>query len=663
MSDIRLDKESKRLILSGPFGNSRESWIIRDCLIRDFSATEEGEDFVISCETDDCLENKLNEVVELFKRRSMELKRSKEVDEKFSSLIAEKKKFEVFSEKALKIRNNDCDPRDFGEFEKVVAEDMIRSLYPLQLLSAYHMAFSQNSCNFSVPGAGKTSIVYAAYTYLRTARDERRRVDRIVIIGPLSSFGPWEKEYEECFGRKPTVKRIDGNMPTKDRIRYMYSGSPAELTLISYHSLRSFEREDLRRFFTENNVMVVLDEAHRVKNPEGVHANAVLDIAPLCKSRVILTGTPAPNGYDDLYNLFKFIWPYNDVIGFDIGMLKEMSKNRNENAVITMVNNLKPYFMRIKKADLGLPDAKIHRILVEMDSVQRRIYDFVELQCIPSLESLMGLGGSLRDRLARAKTVRLMQAASNPAMLSRPLEEFITDLMDYSESDQEIIFEPEILEETEQYDTDIRELIMGYDSLETPSKFKKALEIIKDKLERGEKAVVWAMFIDTMEKFQNLLRKNGIDSRILNGSTPSSNEGDDEFTQTREEIIDEFHNPLSFKVIIANPQAVGESISLHKICHNAIYLERNFNAAQLMQSKDRIHRYGLAEGVETNYYYLISAQSVDNTIDARLKAKEDRMNGIIENEEIPLFNVLYEEDGNEDIRALLDDYYKRTKGI
>ena len=36
-----------------------------------------------------------------------------------------------------------------------------RTLYDLQMLSAYHMAFSQNACNFSVPGAGKTSALRA----------------------------------------------------------------------------------------------------------------------------------------------------------------------------------------------------------------------------------------------------------------------------------------------------------------------------------------------------------------------------------------------------------------------------------------------------------------------------------------------------------------------
>lgn len=72
----------------------------------------------------------------------------------------EERKFDEFSQKALHIRNNECDKDEFEEFTNSVARNLpARSLYPLQLLSAYHMAFSQNACNFSVPGAGKTSIV------------------------------------------------------------------------------------------------------------------------------------------------------------------------------------------------------------------------------------------------------------------------------------------------------------------------------------------------------------------------------------------------------------------------------------------------------------------------------------------------------------------------
>ena len=155
----------------------------------------------------------------------------------------------------------------------------------------------------------------------------------------------------------------------------------------------------------------------------------------------------------------------------------------------------------------------------------------------------------------------------------------------------------------------------------------------------------------------------GIKSQALYGATPIATDGmteeDVRYELTREGIIKEFHNPNSqFKVIIANPFAVAESISLHKACHNAIYLERSFNCAHFIQSKDRIHRYGLSSDVVTNYYYLISQDTVDSTINDRLHDKEARMITIIESAPIPLFNNL-NDDGDEDIKAIIRDYVKR----
>jgi len=108
--------------------------------------------------------------------------------------------FEEFSSKAKDIKANNCIEADFDMFTNLLTEYMTnRRLYPLQLLSAYHLAFSQSGCNFSVPGAGKTSIVYGAYTYLKNIDSGNpKKVDKIIIIGPLSSFGPWELEFEEC---------------------------------------------------------------------------------------------------------------------------------------------------------------------------------------------------------------------------------------------------------------------------------------------------------------------------------------------------------------------------------------------------------------------------------------------------------------------------------
>ena len=43
-------------------------------------------------------------------------------------------------------------------------------------------------------------------------------------------------------------------------------------------------------------------------------------------------------------------------------------------------------------------------------------------------------------------------------------------------------------------------------------------------------------------------------------------------------------------VLVANPAAAAESISLHEHCNHALYLDRTYNAGQFLQSQDRIHR-------------------------------------------------------------------------
>ncbi|CAI2612410.1 hypothetical protein AKUH1B105A_01040 [Apilactobacillus kunkeei] len=80
--------------------------------------------------------------------------------------------------------------------------------------------------------------------------------------------------------------------------------------------------------------------------------------------------------------------------------------------------------------------------------------------------------------------------------------------------------------------------------------------------------------------------------------------GDVDLTE-RELIIEEFkHENLS--VIVSNPQTMAESVYLHDVCHDAIYLEFSFNLTHMLQSRDRIHRLGLKNNDETNYYYFFS---------------------------------------------------------
>lgn len=573
-------------------------------------------------------------------------------DDKTSSDIAEFKTreedFARFSKEAKDIKENHCNPAEFKEFTDVLDEKMpCRHLYPLQLLSAYHLAFSQNGCNFSVPGAGKTSIVYGAYTYLKNTSDASKKVDKILIIGPLSSFGPWENEYEECFGVKVRSQRMSGKLSAAQKKQYFY-GRTAELTLLSYQSVITL-KDELEYFLRNNQVMVVLDEAHKVKSTNGgIIANIVMDLSKWCSSRVILTGTPAPNGYEDLYNLFHFIWPQYDVIKYNVGQLRDMTKTVNDSRVPKLMDNISPYFIRIRKSDLELPPATEHDpIIVPMKDSQRRIYDFIEERFVEEANKETK-ESALHNILVRAKMIRLQQVATNPALLSEPLSSFSEEA-------------GEDLASVEADDASIMKDIMRFYDEHVPAKYEECLRLVQKIIATGEKVIIWVIFIKNIERLEEYLKQNGINCKVLYGATPvaSDDMNEEELVNTREGIVKEFNSPEStFKVVIANPFAVAESISLHKACHNAIYLERSFNCAHFLQSKDRIHRYGLPKDADTHYYYILSADSVDETIDYRLKEKERRMLDIIENTPIPLFLNTTDE-GDADIKAILNDYVRR----
>ncbi len=649
---LESNDDSSMLYITGDiediFGNRRASRYLKDTL--EYTQTDNK----LSITAGDDINKTINKIKKVCEYISAELVYSGKVSEAVSNYALEEEKFHEFSEKARAIRDNQCDRDDFQAFIDAVSSNLKnRSLYELQLLSAYHLAFSQNACNFSVPGAGKTSVVYGAFSYLSNLDpDDKKYVDKLLIISPLSAFGPWELEYEECFGEKPSTKRLNGKVSVEEKKQYLYSRTPARITLISYNSVPTL-REELIYFLRNNKVMVVLDEAHKIKNTSGgVTASGVLEIASYCSSRVVLTGTPAPNGYEDLYNLYKFIWPTKKVIPFEVYQLKDMSKHDEDYRVDTLLNAIAPFFIRVKKSDLGIPDATEHEpIIVPMGDAQRRIYDVIEKRYMKDIVSTKD--SKFQKDLVKARLIRMMQAATNPNLLSVPLQNFAS----YEGFDADAVAE----------DTSLIKDVLEYSQNETPAKFIKAKELIEQILSKGGKVVVWAIYVKNILDFQDYLTNNGIECRTLYGATPVATGEeleDDDSVETREKIIAEFHKPdSSFSVIIANPFAVSESISLHKVCHNAIYMERSFNAAHFIQSKDRIHRYGLKPGTETNYYYLLSEDSIDSVINDRLIDKEARLREIIESMPIPLFSNVELETGDDDIKALIKEYVSRTKAL
>jgi len=284
-----------------------------------------------------------------------------------------------------------------------------------------------------------------------------------------------------------------------------------------------------------------------------------------------------------------------------------------------------------------------------MESYQREIYDFIETTYIKSFKQESS--ATIKDILNKAKLIRLRQASTNPALLAKTLKDSLANNEYTGEFDPNSRFTTQNDEFIE--DSEFFHKICNYSTFEIPKKFVEILNLLNREIfiEDG-KAIIWSIFIQNAKELQTYLGKNGVESRLLIGEIEQAE---------RETIIEKFNDPNNseFNVIIANPFAVAESISLHHGCHYAIYLERDYNCSNFLQSKDRIHRVGLSENQITKYYYVISKNSIDEVIFERLRTKIERMEYII-NDDIPLFKRINDEDETDIIKDLIANYANRS---
>ncbi|MCU6525456.1 hypothetical protein, partial [Klebsiella quasipneumoniae] len=113
-------------------------------------------------------------------------------------------------------------------------------------------------------------------------------------------------------------------------------------------------------------------------------------------------------------------------------------------------------------------------------------------------------------------------------------------------------------------------------------------------------------------------------------------------------------------VLISNPATLGEGISLHHECHDAVYVDRDFAAGRFLQSLDRIHRLGLEEGTDTRITVLASRGTIDEVVARRLELKLQFMGTILHDSAVQRLADLDEEPSiaggldEDDLYALMD---------
>lgn len=149
-------------------------------------------------------------------------------------------------------------------------------------------------------GTGKTMIPIVALEKLPD-------VTTTLIFAPKSILFNWLSEVHK-FSRLSNTKVfvLEGNKKQVSKIYKEIKACKCNRVIIS-----NFEKA---RMITKDYVklkaqFIVIDESHKVKNRNAQVSKKLYVIANKCKYRLIMTGTPTPNGYEDLFMQYKIMNP------------------------------------------------------------------------------------------------------------------------------------------------------------------------------------------------------------------------------------------------------------------------------------------------------------------------------------------------------------------
>ena len=376
---------------------------------------------------------------------------------------------------------------------------------------------------------------------------EHGTIDSVLVVAPKSALGAWERDMD----------KFDPDQSQKLK---------RTVKLINYESVwrKSHDKECNRPWD-----MIILDEAHAIKNRASKQSAFLLKLAVKSKYRYILTGTPISNGkLEDIWSQLTFLEPFQykqwiySKIFTDAGVGGSYYKFLDRYALLNQY--YRPYAYR--------------HIKELQEIINQHSYTVKKVDCLDLPEKLPDeviycdlLEKDLYRRMAdRSAWIEYEIKAENP--LSRLVK--------------------------------LRELCAGYirtDEGNKPLRFEK-IPILKEILEGFDdqkKVVIFAEFKYSILAIRSLLREMQIKSVVLDGE------------QKNKQIWREFQTDPTIRVIICQYKSGNAGIDLYA-SDTIIYYEPTLKSDILAQSRDRIHRHGQKN--VCSYIHLLTKGTVEENI-------------------------------------------------
>ena len=418
---------------------------------------------------------------------------------------------------------------------------------------------------FHEQGLGKTKIAIDLILYWIA----RTSIDTVIVVTKKQLIQNWVQEFNRHTTIHPAVLGIN------KKNNYLTFCGPARVILANFELVIS-QQETFKLYLNSRNVAIIIDESAKLKNPEAKLTKRFLELAPMFKKRVIMTGTPVANRPYDIWAQVFFL-DQGKSLGSNFNEFKKQTDLSNELASNTVLQSefedqvsgiyekIKSFSVRETKNSgiIELPNKVYMQERVDFEIEQKRIYRTI----CEELAVEMYKDGKLiiDDSSAIVKRLlRLVQVVSNPKMVD---ERYVG-----------MSAKEEVLD-----------------------------QIIKKIIENGEKCIVWSNFIKNVDDLCQRYKEYG--SIKIHGKMNMAD---------RDKSVDRFRTE-SCKILFATPASAKEGLTL-TMANHVIFYDRTFSLDYYLQEQDRIHR--ISKLKSCYIHKIIVNGSIDEWIDVLLESKQ-----------------------------------------
>lgn len=466
-------------------------------------------------------------------------------------------------------------------------------LAPYQDLGVRLLTFSKTVPLFADCGVGKT------YMVITSTQEQFRRglvtPGKVLVCGKLATlYSGWMEDVEKFSHMKAVVVWAKPGKNRKQKLLELLN-TPADVYIINHDGVRVLEEELCKKEFEK----VVIDESTILKGFKGTgkaikggaFGKSLLKVAKNAKWRVIMTGTPAPNGPHDLWGQFYFLDPDGIVLeksikDFNAEYMKEVvfghPSNKNaprkwvprEDSVSRISKLISPLMYRVRIRDhlKDLPEKTVVPRKISMGTKQLKHYEEMEKDLCTQLENEDYV--SVDMKLTVVGKLRQITGGF---------------IIDHKEESHEIVDHTKIAE---------------MDSL------------LLDEISHEDKVVVYAQYRHEIKLLEDRYKDMGAVT-VYGGNSASKNL----------ENIDKFIKDKDARICILHPKSAAHGITF-TCSHYMIFYSISHSAEDNYQCVARIERAGQRHPMFV--YYLLADGSIDNDIMRVISTKDKNQRSLID---------------------------------